>query len=561
MGEMDGELHFNLVDEPWIEATSAEGATGLYSLREILHQADRIRELSGELPTIPPPIFRLLLAITYRALEGPTDKHEWAALWNAGGPRENDRARFDLYLERYHDRFDLFHPEKPFMQVPGLKSVSGDTKSPALLKPQIANGNNVPMFIPITDDDPQALTAAQAARWLLHAHAWDTAGIKTGVEGDPKAKGGRLYGNHVGHLGGIGYLAPMGGNLWESMVLNLVPFTETGLLLHDPDRDKPPWELDPPTAAWEERPPRGPVDLLTFNARHMRLIPSGSPGEVEVHQLVLSGGDRLSALQDLFRREPHTAWRRSKNYEKKLGREPVYLAQGHRADRLIWRGLTSLLGAATGASTMGKASPHQIGSHTLAWLGAVRDMGLADVPRLVDLTVVGLEYGTQNAVVNQLIADRLPLPVQTIVTNADEPPEAYGLVSQAIESAEDAASLLASLTRNVLEASGETSPDALKEHSGEARERLYHHIDHRFRHFLTEVAEETADIGDWRDEVRKVTESLAEDVIASAPPDAFAGRERENGQLVNLGRAELFFRRGLYQKFPLRNRPTQERAS
>lgn len=111
--------HFNLLDEPWLPVCFADGRVCDVGLLELFERAGEINALAE---TAPPNLiaeYRLLLAITHRALT-----------WGHGLWKDKDRARWYRdglpqevlrdYLEHWRERFWLFHPEQPFMQVAAL---------------------------------------------------------------------------------------------------------------------------------------------------------------------------------------------------------------------------------------------------------------------------------------------------------------------------------------------------------------------------------------------------------------------------------------------------------
>ena len=90
----------------------------------------------------------------------------------------------------------------------------------------------------------ERLSFAEAARWVVHAHAYDTSGIKTGAVGDPRVKGGKVYPLGVAWAGTLGGVFVEGENLRETLLLNLVAF-DTDNLRIDPDEDRPAWRRPP----------------------------------------------------------------------------------------------------------------------------------------------------------------------------------------------------------------------------------------------------------------------------------------------------------------------------
>ena len=129
-----GRPSFNLLDQPWIRVTYLEGRVDLVSLRDLLVEAHRIREISSDMPQQTLPILRMTEAVLYKAYaqrylpmiggDNPTALLQlWWTLWQTG---QFDPQVIDDYLERYHNRFDLFNPEHPFYQTPGLTYSSED---------------------------------------------------------------------------------------------------------------------------------------------------------------------------------------------------------------------------------------------------------------------------------------------------------------------------------------------------------------------------------------------------------------------------------------------------
>lgn len=127
---MTDDTSFNLIDEPWILARFTSGETREISLKETILSWTKIRELVGELPTVSFAIQRFLLAILYRTAatqrDAITDLNEWASLWDNPDGFSDDIL---VYLEEWHDRFDLWHRNFPFFQVADLRSAKNEISS------------------------------------------------------------------------------------------------------------------------------------------------------------------------------------------------------------------------------------------------------------------------------------------------------------------------------------------------------------------------------------------------------------------------------------------------
>ncbi|MGV7400563.1 type I-E CRISPR-associated protein Cse1/CasA, partial [Mycobacterium kansasii] len=86
---------------------------------------------------------------------------------------------------------DLFDPVAPFFQVAGLRTAKDDVFSLDRIVADVPNGE--PLFTTRSGADLARMAPAEAARWLVHAHAFDPSGIKSGALGDDTVKGGKGY--------------------------------------------------------------------------------------------------------------------------------------------------------------------------------------------------------------------------------------------------------------------------------------------------------------------------------------------------------------------------------
>ncbi|MFE7317905.1 type I-E CRISPR-associated protein Cse1/CasA [Streptomyces sp. NPDC057555] len=546
-------MEFNLVDDEWLPVVFTDGRAGEVGLREVLVCAHEVRSLALDVPSQVPPVVRLLLAVAHRALGGPVDEKQWEAWWEKAA---FDKAVINAYLDEHRSRFGLFDAQAPFMQGGGLQALNGKTKSAALLVPHVASGNNVPLFSAERDARPDALSPAAAARWLLHAHAWDTAAIKTGAVGDEKAKAGKTTGNPVGALGQLGVIMPTGPTLWHTLMCNLLPTAGAA-----GGEDLPVWERPPLTGQWAERMPKGRLDLYTWPARRIRLIPEPDdqlPGGIAVRQVVVCGGDRLALgsgqeLRGWMSSEPHSAWKRSKNLERKRKFPLVYWPVAHRVERQLWRGLAPLLARAElPSAAAARDAPTLQGPAVLAQLGTRQRMSaLKGMP--LRILAVGFEYGNQSAVIEDTYGDELPLPIAVFSAQDEDWREA---VLEAVAAAEGAVRALGHLAENLAVAAGcrRQEEELLAGHRERARETAYAELDAPFRRWLTSLNDEDADLDAaldrWARQVRDIIRGRARELLASVSPAAFHGQASETGDdapVMDAFLAEIFFHRAVHK--------------
>ena len=100
------------------------GSEEMVSLPEAMIHAHEYRDLCGDTPEQDMAVLRLLLAVLHtifskmdengqnNVIDTPTQaRKRWRALWEKGYFKE-DVIR--TYLEKYHERFWLFHDQYPF---------------------------------------------------------------------------------------------------------------------------------------------------------------------------------------------------------------------------------------------------------------------------------------------------------------------------------------------------------------------------------------------------------------------------------------------------------------
>ena len=102
---------FNLIDQAWIPCVTVDGDLIEVSLRDLLQRAPELREIACATPIQSAAVLPLVLAILHRVF-GPARLAEWKALWDASA---FDMAPIDAYFAQWHQRFDLFHPQRPFL--------------------------------------------------------------------------------------------------------------------------------------------------------------------------------------------------------------------------------------------------------------------------------------------------------------------------------------------------------------------------------------------------------------------------------------------------------------
>lgn len=336
---------FNLLVEPWIPVRRADGRLDELGLLDVFRQAGEIEGLAETSPPAFVALHRLLLAITHRALStgfgrwSTSDRVRW---FRDGLPVQ---ALID-YLEGWRQRFWLFHPTEPFMQVAAIGqplppkaatrfgASAGESAEPAALldaKPwtQIAlesvSGNNPVVFDHSTDDAPLPIQPAQALRLMLAYLQY--------APGQP-VKALCKSGNDLsGPVFNSASAIPVGSSLARSLMLGL-PAAPL-----DQAQDPASWERPAPgldRLLADATLATGPCDRYTRLSRALLLLrdPAGA-----VTRLRFAEG--LALLDDPNAPDPMSSFRAGTDGWVRLSFTEA---------RAVWRDLASLVPDASGKS-------------------------------------------------------------------------------------------------------------------------------------------------------------------------------------------------------------------
>lgn len=546
------ETGFDLIDKPWIPVLGLDGSEQEVSLRRAILAAHEYRDIAGELPTVRFALLRILLSIAYRVLDRRVEvpAEAWGELWDQP---ELPAAGFEHYFAEWRHRFDLFDAEQPFMQTPDLRTAKDEWK---------------PVSLMVADADPDGslftmrseldmLTPPEAARWLVHAHAYDYSGIKSGAVGDDRVKGGKGYPMGIGWAGWLGGTALRGATLRETILLNLIMGRTVG------DRsDLPIWErpvLTPAARSAEAIGSIGPIALMSWPQRRIRLRRDGSL----VTGVLVSNGDEFDYTVRL-RDEPMTGWRFSEPQSAKA-KALRYMPRKLDPGRALWRGLSTLIPLAEGAKPSATAEKKWNVSRTaepaevLTWLGElVRDRALRE-DYLVEVSVVSMEYGTQNASFAEVVSDRLAFAAALADLQREQ--NLLAVAQDASRRAEGAVVALARLARDVERAAGGDGEGVAERVSSDA----YAALDRLFREWLLELRPHRDGmklLADWTEIVRRAVDERAGRIVEAAPETAWIGRlSNTGGQPVSVATAVNWFESALYRTLGARPRSASGSAS
>lgn len=544
---------FNLLDEPWIPVRLLDGTIADVGLLELLRRTTDIADLACELPTQSIAIQRLVLAVAYRVAP-PGDARDWARQWDDGAPTE----QMIEYLERWRDRFYLFGGRFPFMQVADLRTAKDSVSGLEKLIADVPNGEQF-----FTTRHGRALACippSEAARWLVHAQAYDPSGIRSGAVGDSQVKGGKGYPIGPSWCGHLGLVWLKGKDLDETLVLNLIPADAAGLrgVESSTEWGACSWEAAEPENAvrgdYSLLDPSGtPRDvsiprLLTWHSRRIRLVGDSSG----VTGVVLAQGDKL-APQEMRLYEPQSLWRYSTPQSKKF-KTDVYMPRKFEAGRALWRNLPGTLPTVTTVQGVDKQPKQEfLPSATLSFHYQLDNALIeATYPKVMRIQAVGVTYGPQEATFDDIYSDELTLSVAVMrVEREDLSAEIDRQVRLTEEVARDVGTLAANLAR----AAGESGDGAGDGARDRAKELFFSAVDTDFRTWLSQVDghESARDAGRrWERALRQHATDIQAELVRGASSSAIIGRDTGRGYM-NVGIAENYFRSALNKRLPVHN--------
>ncbi|MDV3438787.1 type I-E CRISPR-associated protein Cse1/CasA [Pseudomonas otitidis] len=325
-----------LLDEPWLPVRLADGRVRALGLLEVFARSGEIVALADTAPPNLVAQYRLLLAITHRALaaQGAWSTGERASWYREGLPLEVIRA----YLEQWRERFWLFHPQYPFMQVAALASCD-ETQvlfpSNTISLEQFYGTGMFNQEIYSTDSWlPQTVI-----RSLLGYLQFVPGGFFPGKKLKTSEKGGALVNTAA--------LIPVGPTLAQTLCLALHPAAREG-----DEPDLPSWEHEPPSIAALRGEPvlaSGPNDRYTRLSRAVLLC---REAEGSIRWLHFAAG--LALGEDPNAPDPMASFR-----EGSAG--PVRLTFGD--GRALWRDLPALLPEAGGTSRAAAVMQYAVSLH------------------------------------------------------------------------------------------------------------------------------------------------------------------------------------------------------
>lgn len=342
----------NVAFDPWIPVVNTSGKRELASLFAVLAEGEKFADLAVR-PHERVSLMRLFLCVAHAALNGPKNCDEWRVV-----PKRLPEA-VKKYLTDWKEAFELFHKEKPWLQVAGLKGIkkergdSGKTSSVALLDFELATGNTSTLNDHGGQMVSRQIEPERIALSLLTFQDFSSGGgspvaqwktIKTLQVGNPDAP---CLSQSMAHC------LFRGRSLAETIHLNLPTFEAVGKVYNTFSTDKkkgdaytnvalgrPVWEFFPESPDKESdrviNATKTYIGRLVPISRWVRLIQSSG-------QMYCCNGFKYDTFKDGFASEPTAAARLVTKKDKKGVEAKERKVVKVDPTKALWRELSSLL--------------------------------------------------------------------------------------------------------------------------------------------------------------------------------------------------------------------------
>lgn len=503
------DIEFNLLREPWIRVMRQDCRVEEVSLTDALLHAHEYKGLAGELPTQDAAVLRLLLAVLHAVFErsgidGEESEIEtaddavdrWAELWDNGQFPEKPLTD---YLDAQQDNFWLFHPTRPFWQIPDIPECASRPQSEPIQKLNGAvseSGHKLRLFAERSGIEKKSLTNAETARWLICMNQYDDNTLKTGLG--------------VALLGQFLAIFAKGDTLFQTLMLNFVLVNQHG----------EPWE-EIGKASWEQQInfdeaaktiayPNDPVAILSYHARYGKLTKKGE--KLDCYKTPKGG----ICYEHISWNEQMAIWKHNKEKDewfilKSLGGKPA------------WREFCAVINEGRKDSRLEDRKD----SLLVQWHHDLIREGRIDKRKMLRYEFVEIAYDTtQHSSVENICSDSLSLHLNLL----SDLGEVYRRrITDMVARCDKAAECIGHLAADLFLASGGDTEKKANP-SKIVKEHYYYEIDVPFRKWLVSLdADDSPEvrkhkINDWCQQADAIAQRIAEQMVQDAGQPAFIGK-------------------------------------
>lgn len=319
----------------WIPVITTMGKPDMASLSSVLTEGEKYADLAVR-PHERVALMRLFLGVAHAALEGPKDYDEWCDV-----PRRLPNA-VRMYLTEWKDWFELFHKERPWLQVAELSKnadgnvsdgEAGDWTPVSKLNFSYATGNNTTLLDHRGMSEDRPITLDETLLSMLTFQCFSPGGLISQVYWD---------GNQSGKWSKDGPCVPAsmihvllrGMHLLETIQLNLPTYGDIQFNYGVRDVGRPVWEMMPNSLTDSVKVKNATETYVGRLVPMTRLIRLHHTGK----RMLLGDGLVYPTFSDGFPQEP-TAVVVSRQKEKRDDRALL----SFRPAKALWRELAAII--------------------------------------------------------------------------------------------------------------------------------------------------------------------------------------------------------------------------
>lgn len=349
--------NLNLCTDPWLPVRMCSGGCARVSLEEFFSSAHEISDLilaAHERISI----MRLLICITQRSLNGPTDREEWEDCKDEIVPKALE------YLQAWRPAFNLLGEDGAFLQPAGVKACkSNDWGALSKICLSSAEGNTPALFDNAAGTE-RYVTLPQIAIDLITFQNFapggtigvtNWAGVQTGVKSPDSAPAGPCVPSSAIHL----FIC--GENLLDTIWYNLC--TQEEMAHYRSGMGVPVWELMP-FCIQDEKAVQNAISTYLG-----RLVPLSRVVKISMNADKCLASKGIS--YPVYSADKHLIYYESTMSVTRSMDNQLHIV-GANIDRAMWRNLPALLHRFSREhKSFASLEEHDLPSHYGIWVGAL----------------------------------------------------------------------------------------------------------------------------------------------------------------------------------------------
>jgi CRISPR system Cascade subunit CasA len=500
---------YSLLDEPWIQVLDDHGERRELGIIDVFTHVNTLRSLDNESVIQNVAIMRLLIAITYRALD-PVLKDDWMTWYPDGFPSDKVVA----YLQKHRNLFNMFDDKHPFLQEPDIVPNKGieELGASGLMKNELSGDGA--LFAFRRGDAASVLSFPEACRRLVTSMQFEVKGIHSSYQGASAVR--PVASKTLTASSSMVWMQE--DNLALTLLMNTIPLDSDVFSDLTPDAQGnltagiPSWELGAIGAKqFNNKAPVAPqsvMDVLTWRNRRMHIYDAGDC----VRNAIVTEGipmDVASALPY----DTMSAWESGVNKKSEPYIRPLRYYEDQ--ERQYWKGLRSFIERNFGSSNK-NVSPARV----ISWGEELMNDGVLPSSHIADTNILTLVYDSNGSSLKNAIHDYVPIPIHDV--NDDD---ARQDILNAMKVAQEVGLAYGAFIISCRMSMGERP---LNETSYTARETAGASLYARMEPLFYEWIQGDKDMGEWFHSIQRTTLDAAEEYMKSLPVSAYYGKMVDN---------------------------------